>query len=118
MSPKKKTRPTLCLTTAQLRTLCDQAEALHFSNGPNAKFWQDVDHKGINVVAFWFVHRPNLAFWKGIDHPWDFSHGGGKNIRAHILCKMRNKWKPQDLLCDFDYDAFMALFKQVGGKVA
>jgi hypothetical protein len=51
----------------------------------------------------------NLAMWRGVDHPWDFQHGGGKNIRALVLCKMGRKSKPTQLLCDFDHAAFMAL---------
>jgi hypothetical protein len=40
----------IILTTGKLRNLCDQAESLNFSNGPNGKFWEDVDPKGIHVV--------------------------------------------------------------------
>jgi hypothetical protein len=105
----KNLKASVILSTAQLRTLCDQAQALKFSNGPNERFWKDVDPRGVHVVALWFVHQPNLALWEGVDHPWDFQHGGGKNVRALVLCKMRGRLKPTDLLCDFDYDAFMAL---------
>ena len=60
----------IVLTTPQLRKLCDQAEALRFSNGPNARFWKEVDPKGFHVVALWFVHQPIFAFWEGVDqHP-------------------------------------------------
>jgi hypothetical protein len=103
------TLPIVTLTTPQLRKLCDQAEALRFSNGPKSKFWEDVDPDGEHVVGLWFPHRPCLQFWEGVDHPWDFTHGGGKNIRALVLCKMRGSIKPCELLCDFDYEAFMAL---------
>jgi hypothetical protein len=99
----------IVLTTPQLRQLCDQAEALRFSHGPNARFWQGVDPDGLHVVGFWFTHQPDLALWEGVDHPWDFMHGGGKNIRALVLCKMRGRMEPVELLCDFDHDAFMAL---------
>ncbi len=100
---------TVAMTTPQLRTLCDQGEALHFSNGPNAEFWKLVDPNGTHVVGIWFVHEPRLYLWEGVDHPWDFTHGGGKNIRALVQCEMRGKKKPTGLLCDFDHDAFMAL---------
>jgi len=99
----------IVLTTPQLRTLCDQAEALRFSNGPNERFWQQVDSNGHHVVEIWFVHQPSLAFWEGVQHEWDFSHGDGKNIRALVLCKMRGRLKPCVLKCDFDYAAFMKL---------
>ncbi len=105
----KIARPAIVLTTPQLRTLCDQAEALRFSNGPNDKFWKQVDPNGFHVVELWFVHQPCLAFWEGVQHEWNFSHGGGKNIRALVLCKMLGRIKPCVLKCDFDHDAFMAL---------
>jgi hypothetical protein len=105
----KNPKPPVVLSTTQLRKLCDQALALKFSNGPNERFWREVDPSGVHVVGPWFVHRPRLAFWNGVDHPWDFTHGGGKNIRALVLCKMRGEPKPTELLCDFDYEAFMAL---------
>jgi hypothetical protein len=105
---KQDTRQ-IVLTTPQLRRLCDQAEALRFSNGPNAGFWKEVDPKGFHVVALWFVHQPIFAFWEGVDHPWDFTHGGGKHIRAMVLCKMRGRMRPCELKCDFDYEAFMKL---------
>jgi hypothetical protein len=54
-----------------------------------------VDPNGVHVVETWFVHQPDLAFWKGANHPWDFSHGGGKNIRALLRCKMHGSMKPQ-----------------------
>jgi hypothetical protein len=104
------------LATAQLRKLCDQARALKFSNAPNERFWKKVDPKGAHVVGYWFVHQPNLAFWEGVEHPWDFQHGGGKNIRAVVLCKMLGKAKPTELLCDFDYQAFMALVEDARRK--
>ena len=106
----------IVLTTPQLRTLCDQAEDLRFSNGPNSKFWKEVDPNGIHVVGFWFVHQPRLYLWEGVDHPWDFTHGGGQNIRALVLCKMRGRLKPSELLCDFDHEAFMKLPRH-GGKL-
>lgn len=106
------TEPHVILSTAQLKKLCDQAERLHFDRGPNAKFWEDVDPCGHHVTDFWFVHRPVLAMWKGVKHPWNFEHGGGKNIRASILCKMRGKKEPAYLICDFDHDAFMALVRK------
>ena len=99
----------IVLTTPQLRKLCDQAEALRFSNGPHARFWKEVDPTGVHIVGLWFVHQPNLALWEGVDHPWDFAHGGGKNIRALVLCKMRGRRKPCELKCDFDYEVFMKL---------
>ena len=102
---------TVTLTTVQLRMLCDQAEALHFSNGPNARFWKLVDPNGIHVVSIWFVHQPRFYLWEGVDHPWDFTHGGGKNIRAEVMCKMLGTTTPCHLLCDFDYDAFMTHLK-------
>lgn len=105
---KQDTRQ-IVLTTPQLRTLCDQAEKLKFSNGPNEYFWQNVDPNGFHVVEIWFVHQPNLAFWEGITHEWVFTHGGGKNIRALVLCKMRGRKKPCVLKCDFDCEAFMRL---------
>lgn len=107
--PRKAKHAVVALTTAQLRVLCDQAEVLRFSNGPNATFWNQVDPNGFHHVEFCFVHRPNLALWNGVDHPWDFAHGGGKNIRAFLLCQMRGKTKRQELLCDFDYEAFVAM---------
>lgn len=107
--PKPDQEPPVVLSTTQLRKLCDQAETLKFSNGPNEQFWDQVDPSGVHVVSVWFVHRPNLAMWRGVDHPWNINHGGGKNIRAILLCKMRGKSKPAHLLCDFDFDAFMAL---------
>ena len=97
MNTTLKSGPTVALTTVQLRELCDQAEALNFANGPNARFWETVDPNGIHVVTIWFVHRPNLPMWKGVDHNFDFTHGGGKNIRALLLCKMRGKKKPSRL---------------------
>ena len=97
----------IVLTTPQLRNLCDQAQALRFSNGPNARFWKEVDPHGVHVVGVWFVHQPRLYLWEGVDHPWDFSHGGGKNIRAEVMCKMLGRTEPCYLKCDFDYDAFM-----------
>lgn len=108
---KTSKHPTVALTTPHLRTLCDQAEALRFSNGPNEKFWKEVDPNGHHVVELWFVHQPVLAFWEGVQHEWDFSHGGGRNIRALVLCKMRGRMKPCVLKCDFDHDAFMKLVK-------
>ena len=107
--PRKAKHPVVVLATGQLRKLCDQAEALRFSHGPDATFWNQVDPNGFHHVAFWFVHQPNLALWKGVDHPWDFTHGGGRNIRALVLCQMRGKTKQQELLCDFDYEAFLAI---------
>lgn len=68
-----------------------------------------MDPNGVHVVGIWFVHRPRLYLWEGVDHPWNFALGGGKNIRALVLCKMRGKMKPQELLCDFDYEAFMKM---------
>lgn len=100
------------LNTAQLRQLCDQAEALRFCHGPNAKFWEDVDPDGFHVTAQAFVHQPILDLWEGVDHPWDFSHGGGKNIRTLVLCKMRGRMEPLELLCEFDYEAYMALVRK------
>lgn len=105
---KKETRQ-IVLTTPQLRTLCDQAEMLKFSNGPNDKFWEQVDPDGMHVVGIWFVHQPCLALWEGVQHKWNFSHGGGKNIRALVLCKMRGKERLLVLKCDFDHEAFMKL---------
>ena len=109
MATRKSNCPIVTLTTIQLRKLCDQAEALAFSNGPNDTFWKEVDPDGLHVVEIWFVHQPNLAFWEGVQHEWDFTHGGGKNIRALVLCKMRGRKKPCVLKCDFDYEAFMKL---------
>jgi hypothetical protein len=105
----KHDRRHIVLTTPQLRTLCDQAEKLKFSNGLNEYFWQTVDPTGSHVVGIWFVHQPCLAFWEGVDHPWNFAHGGGKNIRAMVQCKMLGKVKPCYLKCDFDHEAFMKL---------
>jgi hypothetical protein len=108
LKPASKTaRPTIVLTTPQLRTLCDQAEKLKFSNGPNEHFWQTVDPNGVHVVGIWFVHRPRMYLWQGVDHPWDFTHGGGKNIRAEVMCKMLGRTEPCHLKCDFDHDAFL-----------
>lgn len=107
--PQKAKRLLVALTTVQMRMLCDQAEALRFSHGPNATFWNQVDPNGQHILGSYFVHRPNLAFWKGVKNTWDFAHGGGKNIRAVVLCQMRDKTKRQYLLCDFDYEAFVAI---------
>lgn len=107
MAIRKSHRPAIVLTTPQLRRLCDQAEAIRFSNGPNARFWTEVDPNGFHVVGFWFVHQPCLAFWEGVDHRWDFTHGGGRNIRAEVMCKMRGRLEPVYLKCDFDHEAFM-----------
>lgn len=103
----KNDKRQIVLTTPQLRKLCDQAEKLKFSNGPNEHFWQTVDPDGIHVVGMWFIHQPCLAFWEGIKHEWDFTHGGGKNIRAIVQCKMLGTMEPCYLKCDFDYEAFM-----------
>jgi len=103
--------PTTALTTVQLRNLCDQAESLNFSNGPNDEFWQKVEATGIHVVGIWFVHRPRLYLWKGVQHPWKFAHGGGKNIRAEVMCKMLGTKTPCYQVCDFDYENFMAIVK-------
>lgn len=116
MANSKTTRPNLTLTTVQLRTLCDQADNLRFSNGPDSKFWEEVDPIGVHVVEIWFVHQPDLAFWNGRQHPWNFAHGGGKNIRALLVCKMHGSMTPQDLLCDFDYASFLKIVRR-GRKV-
>lgn len=105
-------RPNITLTTVQLRKLCDQSEELRFSNGPNDEFWQKVDPNGVHVVEIWFVHRPRLYLWKNVDHPWNFAHGGGKNIRAFLNCKMLGSMEPQDLLCDFDYTSFLKIVRR------
>jgi hypothetical protein len=108
--------PNITLTTSELRKLCDQALALRFFTGPDDSFWTEVDSEGTHVVRSWFVHRPNLALWEGVDHPYNFEHGGGKNIRALVECKMRGEPKPIPLLCDFDFDAFMALVEDACKK--
>jgi hypothetical protein len=103
----------IALTTAQLRSLCDEAEALKFANGPNRAFWEDVDPKGPHVVDLWMEHQPFLAQWDGIDHGFNFGHNGGLNIRAMVVAKMRRAKKGRGrtvyLKCDFDCDSFMAL---------
>lgn len=102
----------IVLTTAQLRKLCDHAEELKFSHGPNAKFWKRVDPQGKHLVIFWMPHQPVLALWNGIDHGWNFAHNNGLNVRARLICKMKGTMEPQDLLCDFDWHDFMAIKEQ------
>jgi hypothetical protein len=97
------------MDTSTLKRLCDRAEALKFANGPNDRFWQNVDPNGVHVCAYSFYHSPNLAFWQGIDHGFNFAHNGGVNIRAIVLCKMKGTMKPTRLLCDFDEQEFKAL---------
>jgi hypothetical protein len=104
----KKAIP-VALSTAQLKALCDQAEALGFATGPNLRFWKDVDPSGFHVAGQWFRHRPCLAMWKGVKHSFNFDHNGGVNIRALVLCKMKGKIEPHLLLCDFDEKQFVAL---------
>ena len=116
--PKLSREPAVVLSTAQLRKLSAQAEALKFANGPDQHFWQRVDPSGVHLVSHCFLHRPNVALWKGVDHPWDFNHGGGKSIRALVLCKMKGASKPTELLCDFDPDRFLRDIAGYGGAAA
>src|SRR5262245_31740210 len=99
------------LTTQQLRTLCEQGEALGFANGPTPEFWDMVrpDEEG-HLVEYWMEHRPHLPMWEGIDHGFNFAHNGGVNIRALVACVGKGG-RELPLLCDFDYHAFTALAK-------
>ena len=111
-------------TLPGLHTFFDEAHNPVFRLGVSGdaamalrQFWQQVDPNGFHVVEIWFLHQPNLAFWEGIEHEWDFTHGGGKNIRALVLCKMKGKLEPCLLKCDFDYEAFTKLTKLPRYKV-
>jgi hypothetical protein len=97
------------IDTPTLKRLCDHAQELKFANGPNDRFWQSVDPKGIHVCTESYYHSPNFAFWQGIDHGFNFAHNNGVNIRAVMLCKMKGSRKPVHLLCDFDEQDFKAL---------
>ena len=76
-----------------------------------------MDPNGIHVVTICLVHRPCLYLWEGVQHPWNFAHGGGKNIRAEVMCKMLGTMTPCYLICDFDYDAYMTLVKNARPKI-
>lgn len=97
------------MDTPTLRQMCDHALRLKFSNGPNGRFWADVDPDGVHVSAHSWYHRPCVEFWESIAHEFDFSHNDGVNIRALVLCKMRGRAEPTCVLCDFDADDFEAL---------
>ena len=109
MQRKMANAKPVALTTAQLKALCDRAEALGFANGPDERFWQDVDPNGRHVAGDWFRHRPYLEFWQGVEHSFNFDHNGGVNIRAVVLCKLRGRVMPVTLRCDFDEPQFMGL---------
>jgi hypothetical protein len=106
----KQTRTVL--DTPTLKKLCDNAERLKFHNGPNRKFWEEVDPKGEHVITFAMRHSPNLAMWgdwrSKPDFPWNFDHNGGVNVRAVVSCRMKDG-RRVDLLCDFDQPEFEAL---------
>jgi hypothetical protein len=96
------------ITTKQLEALCSRALKLNFANGPNDKFWEDVAGKGKHFVETAFLHRPYLPFWAGVKHPFNFGHNGGVNIRAILLCQMKNG-KRAVLICDFDEAQFISM---------
>lgn len=100
MTTRKNPSITVAFPTVTLRKLCDQAEALGLAEGPNAKFWEDVDEDGTHVASFDF---PGTGV---VDHG-----GGQQSARAMVACKMRGRTEPQGLLCDFDYLVFTMLVR-------
>jgi hypothetical protein len=100
MNNKRHGNMTVVLPTAQLRKLCDHAEALGLPEGPNAKFWNEVDEEGRHVVSFNYPRTGIVTF-----------ASGKEAVRAMILCKMRGRLRPQGLLCDFDQDDFSTLVR-------
>lgn len=100
------------MTTQQLRTLCDQGEALGFAHGPTPEFW-DVVHpdETRHLVEFWMEHRPYFPIWEGIDHGFDFAHNDGLNVRALLSC-VGKRGEERLLRCDFDHHAFMTLVQR------
>lgn len=110
-----KLKNRIVLNTSELKAMCSLAERRKFSHGPNDRFWHEVDPAGQHFVGMWFVHKPCFALWRGVPHPWDFTVGGGRNIRATVLCKMKNRREPVFLLCDFDLEDWTARLKRAGG---
>lgn len=109
MQQEMESAQPVTLTTTQLKVLCDRAEALRFSTGPNERFWEDVDPNGRHVAGQWFRHWRCLEMWKGMTHPFNFDHNGGVNIRALVFCKMTGRVEPTLILCDFDEPQFITL---------
>ena len=108
--PREVNNSSVRLTTEQLKELCQQAERLHFSHGPNAQFWEDCHPEGPHVVWVWMVHRPNYRLWSDEyvqAMGWDFSYNGGVNIRAMLDARMKDG-STIVLKCDFDQNAFSA----------
>lgn len=98
--------PTIALPTVPAGTPCDLPQARRFSNSHNARFWDVVESNGYHVLSFRFVNQPHLDLCEVSNHCWDFTHPGGEDIKAFVLCKVPGKRKPQEMLYVFDYGAF------------
>jgi hypothetical protein len=99
------------LTTDDLRRLLKRSRALNFSHVPDSRFDRDLDPDGFHISVTSWYHSPDLQFWNraGIKHDWNFAHNGGVNVRAVVLCKMRGRTEPAELMFDFDQHDFEAL---------
>ena len=106
MTIPEKPHSLIALPTEPAGSPCDQPQARRFSNSHNAKFWDAVESNGYHVTSFRFVHQPHLDLCDVSNHCWDFTHPGGEDIQAFVLCKVPGKRKPQEMLYVFDYGVF------------